>query len=34
MEVEVYSDELAALNPFVAARRAMDALRSVLTEAR
>jgi hypothetical protein len=31
MEVEVYSDELAALDPFVAARRAMHALREVLT---
>jgi sugar phosphate isomerase/epimerase len=31
MEVEVYSDELAALDPFVAARRAMHALRQVLT---
>jgi sugar phosphate isomerase/epimerase len=30
MEVEVYSDELAALDPFVAARRAMDALREVV----
>jgi sugar phosphate isomerase/epimerase len=33
MEVEVYSDELAALDPFVAARRAMDALRQVLMDA-
>jgi sugar phosphate isomerase/epimerase len=33
MEVEVYSDELAALDPFVAARRAMDALREVLMDA-
>jgi sugar phosphate isomerase/epimerase len=33
MEVEVYSDELAALDPFVAARRAMHALREVLMEA-
>jgi sugar phosphate isomerase/epimerase len=33
MEVEVYSDELAALDPFVAARRAMQALREVLMEA-
>jgi sugar phosphate isomerase/epimerase len=31
MEVEVYSDELAALDPFVAARRAMHTLREVLT---
>ena len=30
IEVEVYSDELAALDPFVAARRAMDALREVV----
>jgi sugar phosphate isomerase/epimerase len=34
MEVEVYSDALAALDPFVAARRAMDALRAVLMEAK
>jgi sugar phosphate isomerase/epimerase len=34
MEVEVYSDQLAALDPFVVARQAMDALRSVLMEAR
>ena len=34
MEVEVYSDELAALDPFDAARRAMQALRTVLTDAR
>jgi sugar phosphate isomerase/epimerase len=34
MEVEVYSDELASLNPFVAARRAMQALQLVLTDAR
>lgn len=33
MEVDVYSDELAALDPFVAARRAMRALREVLMEA-
>jgi sugar phosphate isomerase/epimerase len=33
MEVEVYSDELAALDPAVAARRAMDALREVLMDA-
>jgi sugar phosphate isomerase/epimerase len=33
MEVEVYSDELAALDPFVAARRAMQALREVLMDA-
>ena len=34
MEVEVYSDELAALDPFDAARRAMQALQTVLTDAR
>jgi sugar phosphate isomerase/epimerase len=34
MEVEVYSDALAALDPFVAARRAMDALRAVIGSAR
>ena len=34
MEVEVYSDELAALDPFVTARRAMHALRAVLRDAR
>jgi sugar phosphate isomerase/epimerase len=33
MEVEVYSDELAALDPFVAARRALHALREVLMDA-
>jgi hypothetical protein len=33
MEVEVYADELAALDPFVAARRAMHSLREVLREA-
>lgn len=32
IEVEVYSDELAALDPFVAARRATHALRDVLTD--
>jgi sugar phosphate isomerase/epimerase len=34
MEVEVYSDELAALDPFDAARRAMQALQAVLMDAR
>jgi sugar phosphate isomerase/epimerase len=33
LEVEVYSDELAALDPIVAARRAADALRRVVDEA-
>ena len=32
LEVEVYSDELAALDPFLAARRAMHALREVLMD--
>jgi sugar phosphate isomerase/epimerase len=32
MEVEVYSDELAALDPFVAGRRAADALRRVVAD--
>jgi sugar phosphate isomerase/epimerase len=34
MEVEVYSDELAALDPFAVARRAMHALGDVLSDAR
>jgi sugar phosphate isomerase/epimerase len=34
MEVEVYSDELAALDPFDAARQTMRALRTVLADAR
>ena len=34
MEVEVYSDELAALDPFVAAVRAIHALRAVLMDGR
>jgi hypothetical protein len=34
MEVEVYSDELAALDPFAVARRAIHALRDVLIDAR
>jgi sugar phosphate isomerase/epimerase len=32
-EVEVYSDELAAFDPFAVARRAMHALRNVLIDA-
>ena len=32
IEVEVYSDELAALDPFLAARRAMHAVRDVLMD--